>query len=98
MAKENPAAGATWPASMQIACDRFANLGWKRKLRPATPFTEDGQLADVPIDIRQIQRDHLAGAQAQPNFCGRLTSFGQILEFGPGKSFAFFVEVSEVQE
>jgi hypothetical protein len=50
----------------QICGDSLANIGGQRHLGGPTSFAVNGHLADVPIDIFQVERNDFSGPQAQP--------------------------------
>jgi hypothetical protein len=62
MSKENTAAGAARTTRAQVDSDSFTDVGRQRHLCPPPTLAPDGELAMVPIDVLQIQRNDLAGA------------------------------------
>src|ERR1035438_10209806 len=65
VSKENTAADTVRTARPQIDCDSFTNVGRYRQLCPSPTLAPNRAPTVVPIDVIQIQRDDLAGAQTQ---------------------------------
>jgi len=58
-------ADTVWTARAQVDCDGFTNVGRQRQLRPAPTLASNRDLAVVPIDVIQAQRNDLARSQTQ---------------------------------
>jgi hypothetical protein len=58
-------ADTAWTARAHVDCDGFTNVGRQRQLLPAPTLASNGDLAVVPIDVIQAQRNDLAGSQTQ---------------------------------
>lgn len=60
------ASRAAGPAMLHVVGQRLTDIGRKRQAFPAASLAAHQQLTGPPVDIAQLDRRHLARAQAQP--------------------------------
>src|SRR5260370_24926438 len=66
LADEHPSTWAVWTIALQISGQRPSNIVWQRQLRraPALPMNRDRRGA--PVDITQVEGNHLSCPESQP--------------------------------
>src|SRR5271163_3947235 len=65
---EDVSAGAAGAVQPEITRDRTADITGQRQARPACPLLRaNSDLTVIPIDVLQLQRDHLAGTKSKPS-------------------------------
>jgi hypothetical protein len=63
--KHRPRPALLWTAS-QIADDRLPNVDGQRQHRESCSFAADLEFAAAPVDVLELDRGDLAGAQSKP--------------------------------